>query len=866
MFQKAALYLVVGFLLVCVSLTSAQELHSQVEVDARLRQRLALKEVALFRTTSSPNGSPIEISAESIDALVELRSPATPEILSRLRQAGVLIQTVEGQALAYGHFVAVTLDSQSFARLRRLPDVRRLRSFPSGGTRPLTSVRSHLGTDAAWATTERSELRTGEGVVIADVDSLADVFHPHFFYGDGGWYSWIDVDGDGVFTPTTDAIDLNANGEIDTAETALMIPATARSFSTGETLPHTPGFDPGVDWIYLDLNQNGGRDFAADVGFDDSEPAFGEPLFVPDDVDGDGKIGIHERFVRLGTSKFRKVYAHLDFPREIDEVYTRGENLAAIPLNFTGGPDSLHATAVLSAAAGGVPLLHRRQVGSAPNAELVLAFSFAQSHLPSVMWALGEEPDVMLHEISVWTGEPLDGSDAWSALIDESQQDGVAHVCPAGNIAGVRKHAVINISAGETASIPLTVPRDVFEVRISFHLRGGRAQGIRFQTPSTEGLQTLSASDVPVELDGGLGYIATMEQSSRGTDMIHLSVFDFDERDAVPPGTWEFEIVGDGSAATTVHAFVADSNSGFGLGAAFPERIASDANTLALPAVADGCISVGAFPNHLAEKGSWAALEGSEEAGEVRAFSSRGPRIDGTPRVDILAPDNTVVAAPFAREIPFGSFRVFGGTSGAAPHVAGVAALLAQSGVHGLEARDRIRNTAISDAKTGDVPNDEYGYGRLSASAALNADSSNLAPSVVLHAEPSFGEPGSRVVLKATATDLEDAEGELLARWDDGYDGTWETEFASEMSREVVLDNLPAFYKVRVRDSQGRVSEASIRITDTAPPMMDAGVGDGGTSASGTSGGGCSVALSRSTLLCWGWIALLFIGRRKKAR
>src|SRR5438552_1220582 len=60
---------------------------------------------------------------------------------------------------------------------------------------------------------------TGKGVVIGDVDSGVDIFHPMFFFADGGEFDWIDTDNDGVFTPGIDAIDLNKDGKQDASET-----------------------------------------------------------------------------------------------------------------------------------------------------------------------------------------------------------------------------------------------------------------------------------------------------------------------------------------------------------------------------------------------------------------------------------------------------------------------------------------------------------------------------------------------------------------------------------------------------------------------------------------------------------------------
>src|SRR5205809_4053655 len=55
---------------------------------------------------------------------------------------------------------------------------------------------------------------TGKGVVIGDVDSGIDIFHPMFFFADGGEFDWIDADNDGKFTPGVDGVDLNHDGKI----------------------------------------------------------------------------------------------------------------------------------------------------------------------------------------------------------------------------------------------------------------------------------------------------------------------------------------------------------------------------------------------------------------------------------------------------------------------------------------------------------------------------------------------------------------------------------------------------------------------------------------------------------------------------
>jgi MYXO-CTERM domain-containing protein len=120
----------------------------------------------------------------------------------------------------------------------------------------------------------------------------------------------------------------------------------------------------------------------------------------------------------------------------------------------------------------------------------------------------------------------------------------------------------------------------------------------------------------------------------------------------------------------------------------------------------------------------------------------------------------------------------------------------------------------------------------------------------------------------------------ISLRWDEGYDGTWEGDYAPETERTITpsLEGATegwAFVKVRARDAAGLVSEASVRIRIGAYPAgTDAGMPDaGGGADAGTEGGGggcgCRVAPrapSPTTVLFALALLTLTASRRRASR
>ena len=231
-----------------------------------------------------------------------------------------------------------------------------------------------------------------------------------------------------------------------------------------------------------------------------------------------------------------------------------------------------------------------------------------------------------------------------------------------------------------------------------------------------------------------------------------------------------------------------------------------------------GCSTVVDAPAIYAESFSVGA---HDSGGAIAGFSSRGPVTrDGSGRLkpDIAAPGVSVRSATNDSTT---SYAWYDGTSMAGPHVAGAAALLWQAAPYLIGEVDltewvlRLNATPVTTTQGcgGDTPasrpNNVWGWGRLDAYAAVSATFS-LTPTAVL---TYFEFSTETIVLDASASfDPESPGDELLARWDFGNDGTWDTPWS--LSKVYTGDRAtvgPAA-AVQIADRGGRTDMAVGRV------------------------------------------------------
>lgn len=717
--------------------------------------------------------------ADGADLPVLLRPPARtpwgPDLVDELAVAGVILRLgVDDGPVDIG---GIRVADGPRDALRDLAErgwsVRVARSLASGHlptavTGPLSELDSLVASGPSPV-----DGPLGAGMTVLDVDSSIDPFHPHFFRADAGVKVWFDADGDGVLTPGIDGVDRDRDGAL--APDEILQLANSRQIWTdvGTYRQLVEGdddlLDPARDWLWLDENGNGVRDYGPDAGFDDGDAAFGERIYVPDDVDGDGVIRVPERLFQLGSSRIAAVSIG-------SRVYRRGEDLT--DLFYLPGYRFDHGTGVGGALVGGQLYPQPRPRGLLPEADLYMfdhSFTDEAEQVEALDAALADGVDVVLWEYGRWVGEHLDGSSLTEQAIDAMSEQGVVQVCPAGNLATSGKHGV-SVAADGRFAFHFRVPSyGSYEyLWLDLHLDSADADLTCELTPP-------SGLSVPVVWNGDTDPIGDMVSdayswvSPRDTTMWTLTMYS----GVLQPGTWVLRCEDAGGDDRMFHAFLSDGTS-WGRATRFLQE--EDLTTLCLPSTADSCISVAAFGG---DQEYW----DGELPGERHLYSSMGPRLDRGKTIDVAAPADPFVPSPLLDDEDGAThpvYRRFGGTSGAGPHVAAAALLLRElyPEATASEIRQMLRDGARVDEQVAaddeGLPGHGWGYGKLSSYQAAFGE---LPPSAPPAPRPVTVElqawiEDERCVARATGGVQGDAP--AIFRWDLNYDGTWDSEFSPE--------------------------------------------------------------------------------------
>jgi uncharacterized protein (TIGR03382 family) len=748
-----------------------------------------------------------------VAALLQTRRALTSEEIQALESKGVVFRRPGGRLLSYKSFYPVRLlHERALVTLNTHPQTKRLALDPglgSGVRKPLDHTARGIQVARLRKTLSDKKLPIrGKGVLIGLLDSGINVFHPHFFRADGGYFSWIDVDKDGKYSPCKDAVDLNSNGKADKGENLCCVQGRIyNSLKDPVDVDTIPGqCRAGIDWLYADKNDDKQRNYGPAQGFKETDPTFGEPLFVIDDVNGNRKLDPGEKLVALKTSKIKATLVK-------GVLRTRGKDLILTELSTNPRDSITHGTASASVMVGGQPGFHKF-LGMAPDAEIVVASThsyrkgagYVTGTAEGLTWLYQQKALVVLHEYASWFGHYLDGSSAHEQLIDKMGADGYIQVTPTGNLGGSQKHMKVKIEPKSkyNTKIDVTLPpsypsnypnysymtltllwRDPNNKNLPANLQ------FFLSTPDGKRLRLSPTPSRGKKLwDGVFGEI-TRAVSSRGTAMLHCTFYGTVGENAWGPiphqGKWVLEVENDDGKAATLHGYVSDNYSSWGVGIRWTENVNND-SLAGWPSTSDTSISVGAHVGHGLFPYNFTL---KEKEGDLRGYSSGGPRIDGAKILWLTAPDNPVTAfSPQTRHgqpwVGFGQYRVFGGTSGASPHVAGAIALLKQ--LHPFWRQEKVKEVLRDSAKMdagipkNELPHKRWGYGKLRIYNALfgKEPPQNQPPKLSYKGPTTFVMGHLPKSLTMTVEDPEAPKESLVLQWDSNYTGQWSEPVATQ--------------------------------------------------------------------------------------
>jgi subtilisin family serine protease len=694
--------------LACVpSALRAQAPQPEYVLDSTLRVLKVLRD----EENAPPSLRPL-LTLDKVGVSIRFRRSwlqSTPNLARLERELDIEFARVNGKLAEIGGVYGARVPWEAFDQLAQWPGVLRVDSTwkPAMATSLDVSVRE-IHAEDVWDLLDGGGWPvTGRGIVIANFDTGIDVFHPDFWRADGGTYPWLDVNSNETFDPGTDAVDLNRDGTAQTSERLDTLDSTSLDAD------HVPGTEKGVfqartDWLYNDANLNRERDYGPLRGFTEQDPTYGERLFLLDDQNGNGSVDRDEVLLALSSNKVQRT-------RHSDGVErTRGVDLIANSPDVDG-----HGTRVSSILCGG-QAGSRRYTGVAPGSKLLLHQLYdaaGNNAYPSyIPWAESNGAQIMLYPFGSWIQEFLDGSSNLEQMLDAEAAKGIVQVAAAGNLADTHKHAHLILSTFRDEELRFLVPysEGLTDAWISILWPAPLdAVSLRLVTPLGTAV-LLPGNDTTITVDGHSIW-SYRERSTAGTSKFDLLIYRGGS--ALTEGDWGLQLDSQLPYGLNVNAYIADLAHAWSSGAIFLDHI-DDMYTVTSPGTANSAITAASYSTRGREGG---------ELGSLSPFSSQGPRIDGERVLDVAAPGHYAdIACASSKDVSggsFGQYGWFGGTSAAAPHVAGAVALMLQKmpGVSPQQVQQALRDSARQDSHTGLVPNFRWGWGKLDIGTALSA-------------------------------------------------------------------------------------------------------------------------------------------------
>ncbi|MCF2136382.1 MAG: S8 family serine peptidase [Candidatus Thorarchaeota archaeon] len=492
-----------------------------------------------------------------------------------------------------------------------------------------SSVPATKATEVRHKLTKDGSAIDGSGTLVAVLDTGVDWLHPSFWRVTTSPLNVIQSGGDYY-------VDLDNDSVPDSNEGPIVVVQQQNPSS----------IEVSNEYMYIDVKDNGNFDLTD-----------GDRWLAGVDANDDGVITLStEQVVVLGEPKVAIFY-----DQHSGNVYVRGVNLTSSALYV--GDDHGHGTHVASIIAGGQPG-YTDMVGVAPGADILAIRSPLMSAdiLDAIFFAAQNDADVINMSFSSFLGF-LDGTDVEDVAISEAMRDyGLIASLASGNLAGSQKHASFEVQSGARVNASFTVsdPPDYSFLNILWYSYDDD-EYVTLYSPNDESIEIgpfseYTGKSFEVNADDLRAYVFA-DTSIKGTNRILVQVSQSDH--FWTDGTWRVEVRNPAGETVDVNCFVwAGAWSDTHL--RFTSHI-DNLHTLSSPGTADLGITVGSCYDSLT------SISGS---------SGRGPRIDGRIKPEVVAPGVGINAA---RNSLTSLWTVRSGTSMAAPHVAGVLALIRQA-------------------------------------------------------------------------------------------------------------------------------------------------------------------------------------------
>ncbi|UCG50917.1 MAG: S8 family peptidase, partial [Candidatus Latescibacterota bacterium] len=697
-----------------VSVTAISSAAWAYKTDSSLRLLQRLREAPPDNMTQ-PTSMPSAAQAENAVVTIKFDHVLTAGEIAEYERIGLSFFYLDGVIARTKSIYPARIPWPLVDQVSGRAEVLRMEGSWRPGVFATLDVSAHeIEADSAWSREDALGFPlTGKGMRVADFDTGIDVFHPSFFYADGDTVDWLDLDQNTIFNPGSDAVDLDGNGQFSPGETLRFLDGwiydAAHVWGPDDTSNDDNLYQTYWDWLYADQNNNGSRDFGPGSGYSESDPTYGERLFIALDDNDNGVLNLGERLVALGTSK---IFATMN-GGSVERV--RGVDLIDSDDDTNG-----HGTAVSGILAGGTVGRHLF-TGIAPDAEILAGYFFSGVPISYLIpWARSRDADAMLYEFGGFLYRFLDGSSLDEELVT-TEHSAIVQVTPSGNLGRGGKHAVATVTANDSITLEIVAP-----------FYGGNIHVIWGTT-----LWRTSMSDLTFRLRSPLGTEVTLDEtvwyvdnyylwydydtSSRGTHKMDLYI----DRNTNPDveGTWWLKVINTSLSDLEIISNVADEVSSWAGGTEFNNFVSDDKN-VTFPATSDSALVNGSYSTRGFE-GYDGVGGGSIPIGEISKFSGRGKRIDGLSLLDICSPGNYDVYSTRSHSdpagYPLGSYRQFSGTSAAGPHVAAAAGIVQQAAPNATvgQVEYLLTSGAATDAFTGAVYNDTWGYGKLRILGAL---------------------------------------------------------------------------------------------------------------------------------------------------